>query len=337
MRSRCATTSPAGGAGGCGPGCWSTSATCAPRWSCSARRCSMPVCVAPVAFQRLVDPDGEVAMARAAAAAGTVMSLSTIATARPSEVAAGAPGGRRFFQLYSFRDEAVTRALMEEAVESGFEAILLTVDAPVPSLRERDLRTGFAIPPEVRVPSLEATLGGGKPVTVAEVFAQVNPALDWQDLYDLASECSVPVLAKGGLHGRGCCALDRARSRGRRRLQPRRPSARLRRGECRRARRGRRGGGGAGDGDRRRRNPARDGCRRRPGAGSRCRPRRPAGALGPRRGRRGRGAAGAGDAARGAAGDACALRVHRRPRTSPAGTSRGARPAPYIRFGCRLI
>lgn len=159
--------------------------------------CSMPVCVAPVAFQRLVDPDGEVAMARAAAAAGTVMSLSTIASARPGEVAGGAPGGRRFFQLYSFRDEAVTRALVEEAVESGFEAILLTVDAPVPSLRERDLRTGFAVPPEVRVPSLEATLGGGKPVTVAEVFAQVNPALDWQDLSDLASECSVPVLPKG--------------------------------------------------------------------------------------------------------------------------------------------
>ncbi len=159
--------------------------------------CSMPVCVAPVAFQRLVDPDGEVAMARAAAAAGTVMSLSTIATARPSEVAAGAPGGRRFFQLYSFRDEAVTRALMEEAVESGFEAILLTVDAPVASLRERDQRTGFTIPPEVRAPSLDAALGGGKPVAVTEVFAQINPALDWQDLDDLASECSLPVLVKG--------------------------------------------------------------------------------------------------------------------------------------------
>jgi isopentenyl diphosphate isomerase/L-lactate dehydrogenase-like FMN-dependent dehydrogenase len=157
-------------------------------------RSSMPICVAPVAFQKLVDPEGEVAMARAAAAAGIVMSLSTIATARPSEIAAAAPGVRRFFQLYSFRDEAVTRALMEEALESGFEAILLTVDAPVASLRERDQRTGFAVPPEVRVPSLDATLGGGKPVAVADVFAQINPALDWQDLEDLASECGIPVL-----------------------------------------------------------------------------------------------------------------------------------------------
>ena len=63
----------------------------APR--CSARELSMPILVAPVAFQRLVDPEGEVAMARAAAAAGTAMCLSTLATARPGEVAAAAPGG----------------------------------------------------------------------------------------------------------------------------------------------------------------------------------------------------------------------------------------------------
>ena len=159
---------------------------------------SMPVCVAPVAFQRLVDPDGEVAMARAAAAAGTAMSLSTIATARPSEVAAGAPGGRRFFQLYSFRDEGVTRALMDEAIDSGFEAILLTVDAPVAGPRERDRRTGFSVPADIRVPSLDAAFGG-RTAFVPEVFAQVNPALDWQDLEDLASDCAVPVLVKGVL------------------------------------------------------------------------------------------------------------------------------------------
>ncbi len=162
------------------------------------RPVSMPVCVAPVAFQRLVDPDGEVAMARAAAAAGTVMSLSTIATARPSEVAAGAPDGRRFFQLYCFRDEAITRALMDEAIDSGFEAILLTVDAPVGGSRERDKRTGFAVPSDLRVPSLDAALGG-RTAFVPEVFDQVDEALDWGDLEDLASDCAVPVLVKGVL------------------------------------------------------------------------------------------------------------------------------------------
>ena len=65
---------------------------------------SMPVLVAPVAFQSLAHPDGEAGMGRAAAAAGTAMCVSTIATARPSEVAEAAPGGRRWFQLYCFRD-----------------------------------------------------------------------------------------------------------------------------------------------------------------------------------------------------------------------------------------
>ena len=70
---------------------------------------SMPLIVAPVAFQRLVDPDGEVAMARAAAAAGTIMTLSTIATSRPSEIAAEAPPAPRWFQLYCFSDRGVTK------------------------------------------------------------------------------------------------------------------------------------------------------------------------------------------------------------------------------------
>ena len=160
---------------------------------------SMPLFIAPVAFQRLADPEGEQAMARAAAAAGTVMCLSTIATARPSEVAQAAPGGRRWFQLYCFRDEAVTRALLDEAVDSGFEAIVLTVDAPHAGRRERDFRTGFAVPADVTVPSLDAALGGHQPVTVHEVFAQVDPSLGWEDVGDLASECSLPLLVKGVL------------------------------------------------------------------------------------------------------------------------------------------
>ena len=107
---------------------------------------SMPLLVAPVAFQRLVDPDGEVAMARAAAAAGTVMTLSTAATSHPSEIAAEAPPAPRWFQLYCFSDRGVTEALIDEAVDSGFEAIVLTADAPRAGRRERDLRTGFAVP-----------------------------------------------------------------------------------------------------------------------------------------------------------------------------------------------
>jgi isopentenyl diphosphate isomerase/L-lactate dehydrogenase-like FMN-dependent dehydrogenase len=170
---------------------------------------SMPILVAPVAYQRLVDPSGEVAMARAAAAAGTVMCLSTLATARPSEVAAEAPPGRRWFQLYCFKDRGVTKALMDEAIGSGFEAIVVTVDAPPGGRRERDLRTGFKIPEGLGVPSMQAALGSDRAVTIEETFSMMDLALGWHDIESLASECSVPVLVKGVLTGEdGALAVE---------------------------------------------------------------------------------------------------------------------------------
>jgi isopentenyl diphosphate isomerase/L-lactate dehydrogenase-like FMN-dependent dehydrogenase len=158
---------------------------------------SMPVLVAPVAYQRLVDPEGEIGMARAAAEAGTVMCLSTLATARPSEVAAAAPAGRRWFQLSRFRDAAVKRALVDEAVESGFEAIVVTVDAPRGGNRERDRRTGFRIPATLGVPSVAAAMGVERTVTIEETFALMDPRLGWSDLEQLVAECGLPVLVKG--------------------------------------------------------------------------------------------------------------------------------------------
>jgi isopentenyl diphosphate isomerase/L-lactate dehydrogenase-like FMN-dependent dehydrogenase len=158
---------------------------------------SMPLLVAPVAFQRLVDPDGEVAMARAAAAAGTVMCLSTIATSRPREVCAEAPAAPRWFQLYCFSDRGITRSLIDEAVECGFDAIALTVDAPRAGRRERDFRTGFAVPPDVTAPAIAAAVGSDRPMTPQEVFELVDASLDWDDFAALAADCQVPVLVKG--------------------------------------------------------------------------------------------------------------------------------------------
>lgn len=119
---------------------------------------SMPLIVAPTAFQRLADPDGigEPAMARAAAEVGALMCLSMLATSTPTEVAEAAPEGPRWFQLYCFRDRGVTRALVDEAAEQGYLGLVVTVDAPRAGRRERDLRTGFEVPPEIRVPAIEA-------------------------------------------------------------------------------------------------------------------------------------------------------------------------------------
>jgi 4-hydroxymandelate oxidase len=160
---------------------------------------SMPIIVAPVAFQRMAHDDGEAGMARAAAEAGTLMCLSTIATARPSEVAAAAPDGHRWFQLYCFRDRAVTQTLIDEAVEFGYEAIVLTVDAPRVGWRERDLRSGFVVPASITVPSIAAALGAEVPIGIAEVFALLDPTLTWADLEELVSGCDLPVLVKGVL------------------------------------------------------------------------------------------------------------------------------------------
>src|SRR5437763_7772885 len=159
-------------------------------------RVSMPLLVAPTAFQRIAHPDGELATARAAAAAGTIMCLSTIATATPAEVAAAAPGAPRWFQLYWFKDEGVTRALVEQAVDAGFRAIVLTIDAPgTLGRRERDLRTGFTV--DAPIPAFDAATGRASGATPAEVFSLIESCLTWRDLERLRGMSDLPLVVKG--------------------------------------------------------------------------------------------------------------------------------------------
>jgi isopentenyl diphosphate isomerase/L-lactate dehydrogenase-like FMN-dependent dehydrogenase len=165
-------------------------AACSTATTVLGHKIAMPLLGAPVAFQRVAHPDGELGMARAAKAAGTIMCLSTIATTTPAEGAA--TGVPRWFQLYVFKDEGVTRHLIAQARDGGFTALLLTVDAPVRGNRERDLRTGFAIPPDIRV----ASMGRGG-VTPKEVFDMVTPSLTWRDLERISSEAGLPLLVKG--------------------------------------------------------------------------------------------------------------------------------------------
>ena len=91
---------------------------------------SLPVLVAPTAYQRMAHPDGELAMARGAAAAGAVNCLSTLATATIEEVAAAAPDAARWFQLYWSRDRGVVRDVVDRAAAAGYEALMVTVDLP---------------------------------------------------------------------------------------------------------------------------------------------------------------------------------------------------------------
>ena len=158
---------------------------------------SMPLLVAPVAFQRVASPDGETGMARAAATAGTIMCLSTIATTTPAEVAASAPGAPRWFQLYVFKDWGVTQALVEQAVGAAFSALVLTVDTPYLGRREGPLRHAFEIPDDIRVPAVDAARGGEHPFSLAEHFALFSPSVSWRDLERLRSLAPLPLVLKG--------------------------------------------------------------------------------------------------------------------------------------------
>jgi isopentenyl diphosphate isomerase/L-lactate dehydrogenase-like FMN-dependent dehydrogenase len=159
---------------------------------------AMPLLVAPTSLQRVAHPDGEPALARAAAAAGTVYCLSSLASVRPRELAEAVPGVLRWFQLYWSRDREFTRELVAEAAAGGFDALVLTVDLPVAGPRERDLRSGFSLPEGLAMPNLPRTLVGSEYLhdTLGEL---VDTSLTWRDLEWLRSECSLPLVVKGVL------------------------------------------------------------------------------------------------------------------------------------------
>ena len=156
---------------------------------------SMPVLVAPTAFQYLAHPEGDLAMARGVAAAGTVMCLSTLGGASPGQLAEAAPGAQQWFQLYWSRDRGFTQALVEAAADVGFGAIVLTVDLPAAGRRERDIRAAFEIPSDLPLPNLSEHLGRGDfHATLGEV---VDPSVTWRDLEWLRSVSTLPLLVKG--------------------------------------------------------------------------------------------------------------------------------------------
>ena len=110
---------------------------------------SMPICIAPTAMHCLAHPDGEKATARAAAAAGTCMCVSTISTVSLEDVAAVGTG-LKWFQLYVYSDMEVTRQIIKRVERCGYKAIAVTVDAPLLGMRYADERNKFVLPPHLK-------------------------------------------------------------------------------------------------------------------------------------------------------------------------------------------
>ena len=172
------------------------------------RTLAHPILLAPVAFQRMAHPDGELAMAYAAAALGAGVVLSTQASVSLESVAQAVlpdPGrGPLWFQLYLQPDRGFTQALVQRAEAAGYEALVLTVDAPTSGVRDRERRAGFRLPPGVgpvnltglQVPAPSALSPGQS----ALFDGLLHHAPTWDDIAWLQSITRLPVLLKGVLH-----------------------------------------------------------------------------------------------------------------------------------------
>jgi 4-hydroxymandelate oxidase len=162
----------------------------------------MPIAVAPTAMQRLAHEQGEAETARGTAAAGTLMILSTRSSMPFSAIAEAAADAPRWFQVYVMRDKGLTTELVEQAVEHGYKALVLTADTPVIGVRRRDVRNAFRLPegflmpnPRRAAPSLEE---GG--LTLDEGVEQAAD-LTFETIEWLAQLSGLPVLVKGVLRG----------------------------------------------------------------------------------------------------------------------------------------
>lgn len=164
---------------------------------------ALPVVIAPLAFMRLAHPEGELAVARAAAAAGLIMTASTLATTSLEEIAQGGMGAP-WFQLYVYQDREVTRDLVQRAESAGYRALMITVDAAASGKRERDVRGRFRLPEDLSVPNLAPYLTHPEEQSHRRPGAADYPSvpnfdasLDWTDLDWLCNLTRLPVLVKG--------------------------------------------------------------------------------------------------------------------------------------------
>lgn len=166
---------------------------------------SMPIVVAPTAFHRLACEAGEIGTARAARNAGTLFILSSLSNTA-MEAAFAEAASPRWFQLYVYKDRAITQELVQRAEAAGAEAIVLTVDAPGLGTRERDIRNGFQLPDGLALENLAPLGKGTMPVVegsglAAYVRENFKSDLGFDDLDWLCGCTRLPVVVKGVCRG----------------------------------------------------------------------------------------------------------------------------------------
>ncbi len=183
----------------------------------------LPLALSPTGFNRIADPAGEIAVARAAERARLPYSLSTLGTRSIEEIAA-VNAGRKWFQVYVWNDRGLVKEMITRAEEAGFEALILTVDTAVQGRRERDVRHGFTLPPKLGLDTLldgmlhprwtwdfvraepirfanvvgRGVSDGTEAVELAEVMNnQFDSSVRWEDVDWLRSVWDGPLVIKG--------------------------------------------------------------------------------------------------------------------------------------------
>jgi (S)-2-hydroxy-acid oxidase len=162
-------------------------------------RLSFPLMLAPVAYQKLCDPEGELATARAAAACGTGMVLSSMATCTVEDVSTAADCPK-WFQVYLNPDREITRGIAERVRASGFKALCLTVDTPYLGRRERDLYNKLEFPAEIVPANFRHIPYQARGSALAgQAATLMDPSMSWKELEWLREISEMPVLVKGVL------------------------------------------------------------------------------------------------------------------------------------------
>jgi 4-hydroxymandelate oxidase len=158
------------------------------------REVAMPFGIAPAALHGLAHVDGECATARAAAAAGVLQVVSTLASRSVEDVAAAGPDGARWFQLYIQRERALSRDLVQRAEAAGYGAIALTVDLPVLGYRDDILRVDFDPGRDAYANIPRRAVWDGE---MDEVLDMRSVRLTWDDLDTIRGWSSLPLVLKG--------------------------------------------------------------------------------------------------------------------------------------------
>ncbi|MEV6807935.1 alpha-hydroxy acid oxidase [Streptomyces sp. NPDC051132] len=189
------------------PRCLVDVSACDPATSLLGAPLAAPLGIAPMAYHRLVDPEGEVATARAAGETGTLFTVSMFASRTLEDIAAAATGPL-WLQLYWLKRRAPMLELVRRAEDAGYRALVLTVDAPRVAHRPRDARNGFAVPDGIRAVNIDPSMMSASHAGEAGASAiarhsreQFDASLTWEDLAWLRERTALPLVLKGVLTG----------------------------------------------------------------------------------------------------------------------------------------